>query len=86
MSLREERGVLINYARNRNCAIPVVIDGVLWPGTEDSGVATYFRPEQLGAVEYYSGLAQVPNELQSLHFRASGFRCGLIVVWTRGRA
>lgn len=79
-NLREDGGVLINYSRNRNCAIPVVVDGVL------TDIVTHFRPEQLGRVEYYSGPAQVPNDFQSLHLRAGGFRCGLLVVVTRGRA
>jgi len=77
--LREDRGVLINYSRNRNCPIPVVLDGVL------TDIVTHFRPEQLGRMEYYSGPAQVPNDFQSLHLRAGGFRCGLLVLWTRGR-
>lgn len=85
VSIRESRGVLINYSRNRNCAIPIVVNGILWPGEDSEGVATYFRPEHLSGVEYYSGPGQVPNEFQSLHFRANGFRCGLLVVWFRGR-
>ena len=40
---------------------------------------------QLGAVEFYSGPAQVPMDFQSLELRTGGFRCGLLVVWTRGR-
>jgi hypothetical protein len=79
--LRERRGVLINHSRNRNCEIPVVIDGVL----QGQGIPTHLRPEQLGAVEYYSGPAQVPNDFQSMHLRARGFGCGLLVLWTRGR-
>jgi hypothetical protein len=77
--LRENRGVLVNYSRNRNCPIPVVLDGIL------TDIVTNFRPEQLGRMEYYSGPAQVPNDFQSLHLRAGGFRCGLLVLWTRGR-
>jgi hypothetical protein len=57
----------------------VVLDGVL------TDIVTHFRPEQLGRMEYYSGPAQVPNDFQSLHLRAGGFRCGLLVLWTRGR-
>lgn len=77
---REERGVLLNFSRNRKCPIPVVENGILQP----PGVATFIRPERLDAIEYYSGPAQVPMEFQSLHLRANGFGCGLLVIWRRG--
>lgn len=79
-TFREERGVLLNFSRNRKCPIPVVENGILQP----PGVATFIRPEQLSAIEYYSGPAQVPMEFQSLHLRANGFGCGLLVIWRRG--
>jgi hypothetical protein len=59
----------------------VVENGILQP----PGVATFIRPERLGAIEYYSGPAQVPMEFQSLHLRANGFGCGLLVIWRRER-
>ena len=79
-TFREERGVLLNFSRNRKCPIPVVENGILQP----PGVATFIRPERLDAIEYYSGPAQVPMEFQSLHLRAGGFGCGLLVIWRRG--
>lgn len=78
-SLREERGVMLNFSRGRKCPIPVVENGVFML----PGVVTFIRPEQLRAVEYYSGPAQVPNEFQSMHLRAKGFGCGLLVIWRR---
>jgi hypothetical protein len=75
----ELRGVLLNFSRGRRCPIPVVENGILQP----PGVATFLRPEQLGAIEYYSGPAQVPMEFQSMHLRAGGFGCGLLVIWSR---
>jgi hypothetical protein len=77
----EERGHLLNFSRGRKCPIPVVENGILQP----PGVATFIRPERLGAIEYYSGPAQVPMEFQSLHLRANGFGCGLLVIWRRER-
>ncbi|HSE51528.1 MAG TPA: carboxypeptidase regulatory-like domain-containing protein [Gemmatimonadales bacterium] len=79
-TFREERGVLLNFSRNRKCPIPVVENGILQP----PGVATFIRPERLDAIEYYSGPAQVPMEFQSLARRANGFGCGLLVIWSRG--
>lgn len=77
-NLREQGGVLLNYSRGRNCRVPVVLDGVLFP-------VANVRPEQLARAEYYSGVAQVPNDFQSFHLRAGGFGCGLLVLWSRGR-
>lgn len=80
MFAESRTGVLLNRSRSRNCVIPVVMNGVLWT----DGAAANLRPEQFDAVEYYSGPAQVPMEFQSMHLRARGFGCGLLVVWQRG--
>jgi len=75
----ELRGILYNLSRGRRCPIPVVENGVFM----SPGDVTLTRPEQLRAIEYYSGPAQVPNEFQSMHLRAKGFGCGLRVIWRR---
>jgi hypothetical protein len=76
----EDKGILLNFSRGRKCRIRVAENGILIP----EEFATYIRPERLGAIEYYSGPAQVPMEFQSMHLRAGGFGCGLLVIWSRG--
>jgi hypothetical protein len=78
VEIRELRGTLVNYSRGRSCEVPMVMDGILFP-------ASNVRPEQIARAEYYSGPAQVPNDFQSFHLRANAFRCGLLVLWSRGR-
>lgn len=87
-SLREDRGgVLMNNSRSRQCGlpqpVPVVLDGILISGGTMGGFATNLRPDNIAGMEYYKGPAQVPLEFQSLGLRTNGFRCGLLVVWTR---
>ena len=48
--------------------------------TGEISINQYIVPEDVVAVEVYSGASQVPSEFQSNLLNA---RCGVIVIWTR---
>jgi hypothetical protein len=58
------------------CVLRVAIDGQIQPGSTSLDIVT---PEEIEAVEIYSGPATIPSEFAGARDQS----CGLIVIWTR---
>jgi hypothetical protein len=64
----------------RNCPVLFYINGMPMQITGDMSIDQYVAPEDVVAIEVYSGSSQIPPEFQSSLLNA---RCGVIVIWTR---
>jgi len=64
----------------RPCPVLFYVNGTPFPVTGDMSINQYVVPEDILAVEVYSGTSQIPAQFQSNLLNA---RCGVIVIWTR---
>ncbi len=64
----------------RPCPVLFYVNGTPFPVTGDISINQYVVPEDILAVEVYSGTSQIPPQFQSNLLNA---RCGVIVIWTR---
>ena len=64
----------------RACPVLFYVNGTPFPVTSDISINQYIVPEDVVAIEVYSGASQIPSQFQSNLLNA---RCGVIVIWTR---
>jgi hypothetical protein len=65
----------------RSCTVQYYVNGIPFPVAADIGINTFIRPDEVAAVEVYSGSAQIPPQFNS---SGSNSRCGVVAIWTRG--
>ncbi len=64
----------------RPCPVLFFINGMPFQITGDMSINQYIAPEDVVAIEVYSGASQIPPEFQANLMNA---RCGVVVIWTR---
>ncbi|HEU4454612.1 MAG TPA: DUF2012 domain-containing protein [Longimicrobium sp.] len=64
----------------RSCSVQFYVNGIPFPVAGDVGINTFIRPDEVAAVEVYSGSAQIPPQFNSSQ---SDARCGVVAIWTR---
>jgi len=65
---------------SRNCPVLFYINGMPMQIIGDMSIDQYVAPQDVVAMEVYSGSSQTPPEFQSSLLNS---RCGVIVIWTR---
>src|SRR5205807_10657083 len=76
--IRMARTTAISSARA--CPVLFYVNGTPFPMTSVISINQYIVPEDVVAIEVYSGASQIPSQFQSNLLNA---RCGVIVIWTR---
>lgn len=66
----------------RGCPVLFYVNGIPFPVSSDLEINHYVAPNDVAAVEIYSGASQIPTQFNSSTLNA---RCGVIVIWTRIR-
>ena len=66
----------------RGCPVLFYVNGIPFPVSSDLEINHYVAPNEVAAVEVYSGPSQIPAQFNSSSLNA---HCGVIVIWTRIR-
>jgi carboxypeptidase family protein/TonB-dependent receptor-like protein len=80
-----EQGEAVRMSRTigvtgaRACPVLYYVNGTPFPVTGDVPIDHFIAPEEVAALEVYSGMSQIPSEFNSASHNA---RCGVIVIWT----
>lgn len=80
-----EQGEAVRMSRTigvtgaRACPVLYYVNGSPFPVAGDIPIDQYIVPEEVAALEVYSGMSQIPSEFNSASHNA---RCGVIVIWT----
>jgi len=64
----------------RTCPVLFYVNGAPFPLTHDVAINNYVSPDEVAAVEVYTGTSQIPAQFSSSQYNA---RCGVVVIWTR---
>jgi hypothetical protein len=67
-------------AGSRSCAVQYYVNGIPFPVATDVGINNFIQPDDVAAVEVYSGSARIPPQFNSSTANA---RCGVVAIWTR---
>ena len=64
----------------RTCPVLFYVNGSPFPLGGDIAINNFISPEEVAAVEVYTGTSQIPPQFNSSMYNA---RCGVVVIWTR---
>jgi hypothetical protein len=64
----------------RTCPVLFYVNGAPFPLGGDIAINNFISPEEVAAVEVYTGTSQIPPQFNSTMYNA---RCGVVVIWTR---
>lgn len=70
---RNQEGV----SGGRQCPVMFYMNGMPFPMTSDGVINSFIGPEEVEAVEVYTGTSQIPPQ-----FNSTNARCGVVVIWT----
>jgi hypothetical protein len=65
---------------NRACPVLFFINGTPFPVTGEDAINAHISPDDIEAIEVYSGTSRIPPQLTS---NMHNSRCGVIAIWTR---
>jgi hypothetical protein len=65
---------------SRSCDAVYFVNGMPFPVASDIGINAYIRPQDIEALEVYSGASRIPSEFNT---GMKSSRCGVVVIWTR---
>ena len=63
----------------RQCPVLFYMNGMPFPTPNGSVINSFISPEDVTALEVYSGSSQIPAQFNASAYNA---RCGVIVIWT----
>ena len=72
-------GNLSVQTRGSSCQVLFYMNGTMFPLPNDMPINQYVSPEEVIAVEVYSGSSEIPAQFNS----SKQSRCGVVVIWTR---
>jgi hypothetical protein len=64
----------------RPCPCLFYINGAPFPLTADLAINQFIAPDDIEAIEVYTGTSRIPSQFSSNMHNA---RCGVVVIWTR---
>jgi len=70
----------IGVSGPRSCPVLFYVNGMPLQITGDMSIDQFIAPEDVVAIEVYSGSSQIPPEFQSSLLNS---RCGVILIWTK---
>jgi hypothetical protein len=70
----------IGVSGARSCPVLFYVNGMPLQITGDISIDQFIAPEDVVAIEVYSGSSQIPPEFQSSLLNS---RCGVILIWTK---
>jgi len=75
-----QTGRSISSSGSRTCPMAYYVNGTPFPLTNDVSINHFFTPDDVVAMEVYTGASQTPAQFNST---LSTARCGVVVIWTR---
>lgn len=75
-----QTGRNVGSSGSRTCPMAYYMNGTPFSLTNDVSINHYLMPDDVVAMEVYSGASQIPSQFNST---GSTSRCGVVVIWTR---
>jgi outer membrane receptor for Fe3+-dicitrate len=63
----------------RQCPVLFYMNGMPFPMSADGVINSFISPEEVEAVEVYTGASEIPAQFNATAYNA---RCGVVLIWT----